>query len=114
MKKTLICLVCLLGINLSVFSQGNQEQRVEKLIDNLEEKTDLSQEKKDGLIAVFTEFSSSMKAAGRGDRSKMQSLTKERNQKVEKLLNEQEYKVYQEMMQKFAKNGQRPSRKDGN
>jgi len=108
----LICLVCLLGINLSGYSQGNPEQGVEKLIENLEEKTDLSQEKKDGLIAIFTEFSSSMKAAGRGDRSKMQSLTKERDQKVEKLLNEQEYEVYRKMMEKQSKEGTR--RRNGN
>ena len=107
MKKMLICLVCLLGINLSGYSQGNPGQRVEKLIENLEEKTDLSQEKKDGLKVIFTEFSSSMRGAGRGDRSKMETLTKERDQKVEKLLNEQEYEVYREMMEKQSKEGNR-------
>ena len=112
MKKMLICLVCLLGINLSVFSQGNPEQRVEKLIQNLEEKTGLSQEKKDGLKAIFTEFSSSMKAGGRGDTSRMQTLTNERDQKVEKLLNEQEYEVYRKMMEKQSKEGTR--RRNGN
>lgn len=113
MKKMLICLVCLLGINLSGFSQGNPEQRVERLIENLEEKTDLSQEKKDGLKVIFTEFSSSMRA-GRGDRSKMETLTKERDQKVEELLNEQEYKVYNEMMEKQAKKGPGSKSRNGN
>lgn len=112
MKKIIICFVFLLGINLSVFSQGNPEQRIEKLIENLEEKTDLSQEKKDGLKAIFTEFSSSMRGAGRGDRSKMQTLTNERDQKVEKLLNEQEYEVYRKMMEKQSKEGTR--RRNGN
>ena len=110
----MICLVCLMGINLSVFSQENQEQRVEKLIENLEEKTDLSQEKKEGLKVIFTEFFSSMREAVRGDRSKMQTLTKERDQKVEKLLNEQEYIAYKEMMEKQSNEGRGSRRRNGN
>lgn len=112
MKKILICFVCLLGMNLSAFSQGNPEQRVERLIENLEEKTDLSQEKEDGLKAIFTDFFTSMREAGRGDRSQMETLTKERDQKVEKLLNEEEYKVYREMMENQSRQG--PRRRNGN
>lgn len=112
MKKILICFVCLLGMNLSVFSQGNPEERVEKLIEKLEEKADLSQEKEDGLKVIFKEFFSSMREAGRGNRSQMETLTKERDQKVEKLLNEQEYKIYSEMMEKPSKEGLR--RRNGN
>lgn len=112
MKKLLICFVCLLGMNLSVFSQGNPEERVKKLIKKMEEKADLSQEKEDGLKVIFTDFFTSMREAERGNRSQMETLTKERDQKVEKLLNEEEYKVYREMMEKQPRQGTR--RRNGN
>lgn len=107
MKKILICLVFLLGMNLSAFSQGNQEERVKNLIEKMEEKADLSQEKEDSLKVIFSEFFDSMREAGRGDRSKIETLTKVRDQKVEKLLSEEEFKIYTEMMKKQTRQGTR-------
>jgi len=52
---------------------------------------------------IFTDFFSSSITADRGNRSQMETLTKERDRKVEELLDEQEYKVYSKMMENMPK-----------
>ncbi|RDV11799.1 hypothetical protein DXT99_23730 [Pontibacter diazotrophicus] len=109
MKRLILTAALMLSIyGTSTAQQGpgnrqnmSEEQRVEQLTTNLKQNITLSDSQWAELSAIYTDYYKEMKAmreqsTGRPDRSKMNTLTENRDAKIQALVGEENLKKIQE------------------
>lgn len=117
MKKITVLLTALtlmLFANVAVQAQPpggggppSAEEMVEKLMTDLSKEITLTDAEKSSLEEIFTDFHTEMekmhKSGSRPDRSAMEKLESERDEKVKEVLSEENYEAYAKFMEDFMK-----------
>ena len=82
-------------------------EMVEKTVAGLSRKIALSSEEKSSLDEIFTDFFSEMdnmhKSGSRPDRSKMEKLENEQDEKIKEVLSEEKFEAYSKFMKNYMK-----------
>ncbi|TAJ10700.1 hypothetical protein DMA11_18730 [Marinilabiliaceae bacterium JC017] len=117
MKKLwIMAFVAILGLNVSVASAQRQQQKsteemVEQNMKTLKEKITMESDAATSIEQTLTTFYDdlkSMKSSGqRPDRSKMDDIVKERNDKVKKVLSGDEYQAFLAVIEASKPQGRR-------
>lgn len=126
MKKIIVLCMIVLGSSLSVFAQekgrrpqGQKGEDPAKRIEKIAKELNLDETKTKEFQKINTEFMEKMRSemsTSKEDRAKarekMESLRKDRDEQIKKMLTEEQYKKYQEIEKKNQKQMQQ-GRKQG-
>ena len=121
--KTLSITLLMVLISGTVFSQNRQGQnratpppiaeRVKTTLEKLTSELSLSKEQKESSIKIFTDFYKSIdnlrSAGNRPDRSKMNSISLQRDKEFSALLNEDQKKKYNKLKDELFSRRRRPN-----
>jgi len=119
MKKIIISLAVFASVAIYAFSQPHGKQpmdpseMVTRIVKELSEKITLSSETQESLKTIFYDFHTEMhKSMESGTRPDITKLETDRDKKVKALLTDEQYKVYQKVMEEHKPGKGGPGRRE--